>query len=311
LDWIDAHHHLWDLSRIGYPWLQAQGEARFFGQPDPIRKDYLLDDFQADIDGRIAYSVHVQVGARAEDELNETAFVAECSQKSGGRYPAAAVVAMDLGQPDIDAALEAHQAFAVTRGVRHMIGKSPEENPTLPPFVPQVWIPNWRRLARLGLSFDLQLTEDQFPGVLAALRQVAELKVSICHLASPWDRSAEGFKRWRAWMRQFAELPNLTMKISGFSMFSKRWDEPAFLEWAAEALDIFGAGRCMLGSNFPVDSLYVTYDDLYAAWEKLIGQCSQPEAERLAGGTAADFYSITPSPELEDSGQQPGSDPAP
>ena len=64
LKWIDAHHHLWDLARIEYPWLMAKGEVRFFGQPDPIRKDYLTEDFLQDAGDFISRSVHIQVGAR-------------------------------------------------------------------------------------------------------------------------------------------------------------------------------------------------------------------------------------------------------
>ena len=28
---VDGHHHLWDLQAIDYPWLQARGARRFFG----------------------------------------------------------------------------------------------------------------------------------------------------------------------------------------------------------------------------------------------------------------------------------------
>lgn len=292
MQWIDAHHHLWDLSRVQYPWLLARGEARFFGQPDPIRKDYLPADYARDTAGRISRSVHVQVGARPADELRETAFVADCCKQSEGHFPAAAVVALDLGQESIEKDLAAQLEYPVTRGVRHMIGKSPEENPSLPPFVPETWVKNWRTVASHELSFDLQLTEDQFEIVLSALRLVPELRVAICHLASPWDRSAEGFRRWRSWMRQFAELPNISMKISGLSMFTQRWEEQTFLDWGLAALEIFGPERCMLGSNFPVDSLYLDYDELFTAWEKLVMQCSGEEAARLAGGTASEFYRL-------------------
>jgi len=292
LEWIDAHHHLWDLARVHYPWLMAQGEVRFFGQPDPIRKNYLAEHYLADTAGCIARSVHVQVGASPGDELRETAFVADCSLQTDGRYPAAAVCAIDLGRADIRADLQAQLEYTVIRGVRHMIGKSPEENPSLPPFEPDIWVKNWRVVAQHGLSFDLQLTEDQYDVVLTALRRVPELKVAICHFASPWDRSPEGFRRWRKAMRAFAELPNAAMKLSGLSMFTKTWDEPLFLEWATAALEIFGAERCMVGSNFPVDSLYTTYDQLFQAWERLAAQCSAPESVALAGGTAAAFYRI-------------------
>lgn len=292
MDWIDAHHHLWDLSRVHYPWLMARGEARFFGQPDPIRRDYLIDDYLADTAGRIVRSVHIQVGARVEDELEETAFVAACSARTGGRLPAAAVPAIDMNQPDISERLEAQCRYPLVRGVRHMIGKSPEENASLPPFVSSVWRPNFQRLADAGLGFDLQLTEDQFEAVLGVLEQVPDLGVSICHLASPWDRSADGFRRWRAWMRRFAQLPNTYMKISGLSMFTRRWERDTFLAYGEAALDIFGARRCMLGSNFPVDRLYVDFDSLFDAWETLVGRCSEADREWLAGRTAERFYRL-------------------
>lgn len=290
MDWIDAHHHLWDLSRIRYPWLLARGEARFFGQPDPIRKDYLPEHYLADTAGRIAESVHIQVGAEPRDELAETAFIEECSQASGRVLPAVAVTAIDMGQGDITRDLEAQLVYPVTRGMRHMIGKSPEENTSLPPFKPDVWIPNFKRLAKRSLTFDLQLTEDQYAMVLEALGQVPELKVAVCHLASPWDRSELGFKRWRAWMAQFAGLPNTVMKISGLAMYCKRWEPETWFRYAEASLELFGADRCMLGSNFPVDKLYVSYDELFSAWVTLTGRCSREEAEKLAGKTARAFY---------------------
>jgi predicted TIM-barrel fold metal-dependent hydrolase len=93
-------------------------------------------------------------------------------------------------------------------------------------------------------------------------------------------------------MKEFAMLPNSVMKISGLSMFTWRWEEETFLEWALAALEIFGAGRCMLGSNFPVDRLYVSYDELFGAWEQLAARCSPSEAASLAGGTAVAFYRL-------------------
>ncbi len=45
---IDAHHHLWDLKAIDYPWLNAKGVKRFFGDPAPIQRNYLLDEYRRD-----------------------------------------------------------------------------------------------------------------------------------------------------------------------------------------------------------------------------------------------------------------------
>ena len=292
LDWVDAHHHLWDLSHIQYPWLLDRGGVRFFGQPDPIRRNYLSSDFADDIDRRISRSVHIQVGSAAQDEVRETAFAQSCSSSSAGCFPSAAVVAIDLGQTDIQSKLESHLAFDLTRGVRHIIGKSAEENSSLPVFVPEVWIDNWKLLAEHNLSFDLQLTEDQYEVVLAALSEVPGLKVSICHFASPWDQTEAGLNRWKNWMKEFASLPNTYMKLSGFSMFKWRWDEAEFIRWALAAVEIFGVERCMFGSNFPVDKLYVSYGDLFAAWNKVASHFSPSDGAYIAGNTAKNFYRL-------------------
>ena len=42
--WIDAHHHLWDLEAVHYPWLMARGVERFFGDPTLIQRDYIGRD---------------------------------------------------------------------------------------------------------------------------------------------------------------------------------------------------------------------------------------------------------------------------
>ena len=182
--------------------------------------------------------------------------------------------------------------FELTRGVRHLIGHSADENPTLPLFVPEVWVNNWKLLVEHDLSFDLQLTEDQYEVVLTALSKVPELKVSICHFASPWDQSDAGFKRWKDWMKEFSSLPNTYMKMSGFSMFKWKWEEAEFIKWALAAVEVFGVERCMFGSNFPVDKLYVSYADLFAAWSKGASQVASAEATYLAGQTAKNFYRI-------------------
>ncbi len=49
---IDAHHHLWDLDRLSYPWLTDPVE-HVAGDYSSIRQSYLIDDFLAVL--RIAY----------------------------------------------------------------------------------------------------------------------------------------------------------------------------------------------------------------------------------------------------------------
>ena len=287
---IDAHHHLWQLSKVTYPWLEAKGSVRFFGQPDPIRKDYLPTDYAKDHAGAISKSIHIQVGCVPEQNIKETelieSFIAE------GAPIAAIVPAVDVTSADLPLQLDAQQAFSHVSGVRHMIGKSPEENHQLPKFIAAQWVPGWQEIAKRGLTFDLQCTDEQYAQVFQALSLVPELKVAICHFASPWQQDEEGFANWQSWMKKFASLPNCYIKLSGFSMFTHSFNTQKFLQYSNSAIEIFGVQRCMLGSNFPVDKLHMSYQALLAAWQQLLSQYNKKQQDWLTGATACAFYQI-------------------
>jgi predicted TIM-barrel fold metal-dependent hydrolase len=128
--------------------------------------------------------------------------------------------------------------------------------------------------------------------VFEVLKQLPELKVAICHLGSPWDQSPEGFAHWQLAMRQFASLPNCTMKLSGFSMFNHGMNKKMFLQYAHEAIKIFSPQRCMFGSNFPVDKLYITYAELFNLWQIIVEKYAEEEAHYLRYETANLFYQL-------------------
>ena len=57
---VDAHHHLWDLSKLHYPWL-AEPIDHPMGDYAAIRRNYLIDEFRADAARQgLVKSVHVQ-----------------------------------------------------------------------------------------------------------------------------------------------------------------------------------------------------------------------------------------------------------
>ena len=103
---IDAHHHLWDLQAVHYPWLMAQGEVRFFGDPAPIQRDYLLPEFTADAAAHnISASVHIQVGAA--DGLAEAKWVDAMAQQAAeaGQWHMKQVAFCDLAADDCEGSL--------------------------------------------------------------------------------------------------------------------------------------------------------------------------------------------------------------
>ena len=46
---VDAHHHLWNLDHLRYPWLTGPPHTGFFlGDNTPIRSNYLPADYRQD-----------------------------------------------------------------------------------------------------------------------------------------------------------------------------------------------------------------------------------------------------------------------
>jgi predicted TIM-barrel fold metal-dependent hydrolase len=288
---IDAHHHLWDLSKVTYPWLKSKGTTRFFGQPDPIRRNYLPEDYRLDHQGVITRSVHVQVGCKAEHNLLETQLIE--SYIDLGAPISGIVAAVDVRAKNLPQQIARQQCYPHVKGVRHMIGKSPDEDHQLPIFRAEEWLHGWQTISSQGLTFDLQLTQKQYLDVYQALTQVPDMKVVLCHFASPWDQSDSGFKQWQQAMQQFAQLPNCYIKLSGFSMFTHHFDLDKFIQYSVSAINIFGSNRCMLGSNFPVDKLHMRFEQLHQAWLSLLNLLNEKQQRDLSFLTAENFYSLT------------------
>lgn len=290
---IDAHHHLWSLSDVRHAWLAERGVRRFFGDPTPIQRDYLVPDYRADCAGiALLGDVHVQVGVAPGAEIEETAFLAAQRNVHGG--PSAAVAFADLRADDLAATLESHAQFDLVRGVRQIVGRRADEdaarNESL--LADPRFAAGLKRLAAHDLSFDLQARFDQLEACAALLAPVEGLRVALCHLGSPWDRSPEGFARWRRGINAMARLPGAHAKISGLGMLIGRWRVEDAWPLVEAVIDAFGAERVMIGSNFPVDTLAQPADE---TWRQLIALCaSLSEAERVAiqVETARRFYRL-------------------
>ncbi len=290
---IDAHHHLWDLSAVHYPWLMEHGVVRFFGDPTPIQRDYTVAEFRADaaVHG-IEASVHIQVGA-ADGEA-EARWVQTQAESNPG-WPAAQVAFCDLSAPDRSRRLDRLATLTTVRGVRQIVGRAPVEDTatgTAALLQSPDFLAGLRELAARGFSFDLQLIPEMTDAAASLFAKVPDLPVVLCHAGSPHDRSDRGLEFWRGELRKLAALPNMHCKLSGLGMFDHAWTTDAIRPIVLDCLEAFGPERCMFGSNFPVDSLSSTYARLYEAYEEILGVLSSDDRSQVLGGTAQGFYRI-------------------
>jgi predicted TIM-barrel fold metal-dependent hydrolase len=100
---IDAHHHIWRHAHT--PWLNGPALPRIFGEYEPLRRDYLAQDFIDDVvpQGVVA-SVYIQVNVGPGDEVAEIEWVASVAREHG--FPQASVGYADLSSPQVVATLD-------------------------------------------------------------------------------------------------------------------------------------------------------------------------------------------------------------
>ncbi|HBH00267.1 MAG: amidohydrolase family protein [Rhodobacteraceae bacterium] len=288
--WIDAHHHLWQLTAVRYPWLMARGETRFFGDPTPIRRDYLLDEFRAEAaaEGVVA-SVHIQVGAA--DPLAEARWV-QRQADAAPDWPMVQVVFADLTAADLPAQLDTLQGLSTVRGVRQIVGRAPGEDAqtgTNALLDDPRFLAGLQEAGRRGLSFDLQLIPELMAKTARVLAQAPETPVALCHAGSPHDRSAAGLAAWAEALTRLSDLPQVTCKLSGLGMFDHGWTPDRIRPIVDTVLAQFGPERTMFGSNFPVDKLYSDYRTVAEAYRQLVPAAWQG---RVFRGTAEHFYRL-------------------
>jgi predicted TIM-barrel fold metal-dependent hydrolase len=294
IDIIDPHHHFWDLSRAAYPWLQGPADPqRFSGDDSAIRRNYLPDDYRADFAPlRLVGSVHVEAGA--DDGLAEARWLQKLEGRSG--LPSAIVAGADLSSPDAPARIEELSEQPMVRGVRHILNWHPDPRYAYTDRNDLMrdprWLENFGRLSTLGLSFDLQIYPGQMPeaAVLADLHPSTNIVLN--HTGMPLSPDPEAFALWRDGMKALALRPNVTVKISGLGMTHHDWTRESIRPYVLETIEAFGPQRAMFASNFPVDRLYSSLTDLYAAFDELTQDLPDADRRALFADTARTVYRI-------------------
>ena len=92
-------------------------------------------------------------------------------------------------------------------------------------------------------------------------------------------------------MKILSKSENVAVKISGLFMRGDPGDN--YLdEIIKETINLFGINRCFFASNFPVDSLKITYKDLWDYFLKVSENYTIAEKEKLFNINAESYYRI-------------------
>jgi predicted TIM-barrel fold metal-dependent hydrolase len=292
-DIIDAHHHIW--RRRDLPWLDGPMQPRIFGPYEAIRRDYLIDEYLADLAGTgVSKSVYVQCNWPKDRFEDEVAYVQQAAHETG--FPQAIVGYADFLASDVRPQLDWLTKYPGMRGLRMQLQwhKNPQyqfapgpdlaRDPTLQK--------NVAHLADYGWSFDLQVFAGQMQGAAELADSAPKVTFILQHAGMIEEFSPEGWAQWRKSMRLLASRPNVVSKLSALGTFIHKNDPAHIAAVVHETIDIFGPQRCLFGSNFPVEKLWTEYADLITAYRKAIEPLGEAVARAAFHDTAARVYRL-------------------
>ncbi len=320
---VDAHCHFWDVRDFPDP---ADDSAK-------VRTSrYLTDEYLRDRDGHnVTACVYVESGSRYLSDgppemrtVGETAFAASLAEELAPAADAPAIGAIvahaDVRSPNLGAVLDAHEKAGggLFRGVRHSAARIEDPGARVlagaaPPglCLDSDFQRGVAQIGERGLTFDAFQFQSQL-GELAALAGAAkQTTIVVNHLAGalgfdPTSSRGPAYSKWAEHVSRLAALPNLVMKLGGLASIVtgydgyKRDNPPSSDEFVEErgayfhhAIRCFGAERCMFESNFPVDSVSISYAVLWNAFKTIAMDYGDASRRALLADTARRVYRMS------------------
>ena len=290
---VDGHHHIWRQADLA--WLAGPTQPRIFGPYEPIRRDYPIEEFLSDIaSSGVEKSVYVQTNWPREKFEDEAAWVQETADRTG--WPHALVAYADFSVPDVRSQLDRLKRYPLMRGVRMQLHW--HENPLYrfaakPDLASDPTIRgNVVRLADYGWSFDLQVFAPQMADAADLATACPDVTFILQHAGMLEDLSSQGRAEWRGGMKLLANRPNVVSKLSGLGTFLHRNDPAHIADVVRDTVGLFGADRCLFGSNFPIEKLWTSYGALTGAYREVVKTLPEREQRAILHDTATRVYRI-------------------
>ena len=203
----------------------------------------------------------------------------------------------NLASPDLEKVLDGHQQYDAFRGIRQEAWFDPASTRADMPRENMLLDPAWRKglpkLSSRGLSFDLLVWSHQLKQAAEVFADVPDLQLIVEHTGMPTLDDDDAMHEWREGLALIAErVPDSVLKISAMALFAGGWTTERLRPIVLESIELFGPDRCMLGSNYPVDSKIAEYEAIWSGYEDIVGSFSGEERTAIFSGTALRTYRI-------------------
>lgn len=289
---VDAHVHFWDkqIEGLGWAFLDPDFQhPRLGGLKNLDAPQYGVDEFVADTGRRTPQRiVHVQAARASAHPEIETRWLSDLAAARG--WPNAIVGYCDLSRPDAADVVARHATHAKFRGVRDLPAGMRLTDPDV--------ARGYGFVAATGTTLEVMTSWEHY-GTLADLAQRwPQAPVVLGHAGLPTERDDAYYASWSTALSRLARaVPTMTCKVSAIaSGADPQWTVDSIRRWVLGCVEAFGPQRCMLASNWPVDKLFGSYEQLWDAYEEILtgSGLDAADLDDLFAGTAQRVYRLDP-----------------
>jgi predicted TIM-barrel fold metal-dependent hydrolase len=278
---VDAHVHLWDPARTDwYPYLSGRQQLNM-GDVSGMARRFDVPTYLAESAGWHVEKLVNVAAATGRHSIEETLDLDQRAEIDG--HPDAIIG----GLPPTESIAEAIEVLDTQMGASRFRGVRPMGAFEGPLPADEVL----GALQERGLVFELMAHPHQLRPAAAGLAAFDELVVVVEHTGWPRSSSDEERSLWEAGMAVLAGLgDHVVCKLSGLAMPLGSMSVEALTPWLEFAIETFGVDRCMFASNFPVDGLHGTFDELYTTFATVTAGLDDESRDKLFAANAERVY---------------------
>ena len=246
-------------------------------------RNYIAEDYIAETrNANVTKAVHVQAAIGSPDPVTETEWLQEAADRTG--YPHGIVAHADLRDPGVDGVLERHCESANMRGIRDFS------------YGDYLVEPDYHRgfalLEKYNLVSSMPVGWQDMEKLRVLANKFPNITIVVDHTGSPAERTDEYFEKWKCGVAVAATCDNIRWKISGLGMGDHNWTADSIRRWVLTSIETVGVDRCFFATNWPVDWLWSTYDEVADAYTEIISGFSRDEQTALFSKNAEELYRI-------------------
>ena len=268
----DAHVHFYDMNhpRLYYAHWQPDEDHPVLGAQTRIlgQRNYLAEDFISEAKPHgVVKTVHIQAAIGSKDPVEETKWLQSTQNRTG--FPSAMVGYVDLRAPDAHWQIERHLEYPSFKGIRDFSYGDYLNS--------KDFLQGYSLLSRYDLVSSIAAEATDMIKVLDLARLYPETIIVLDHAGLPQERTDEYFLFWKTEMEGMAD---------------NNWNVESIRPYVETCIEVFGASRCIFATNWPIDSLWSSYEAVIDAYKDITKHYSITEKNAMFLGNTENIYKI-------------------